>query len=1703
MAVSYSDTADKRHTGMSGTSMAAPMAAGIALLVRSALRKSGAQKALAPEDVPLAVRAILMRTATDMQVPLWYQGAGLIDAWDAVKMALSAVGDGLRRSVSLATGIKSIAPAADMGAFDWIARYKRVLEQEDTVYRATELAKSEAQARFDETAGEDDGETPPEGRSAMGNAVAAEARKQFNAERDKALPALKEALKDSVWLVRMQAALTLLNMKSPDAAMELLEAALHDTDGRVRQMAFLALAEIPTHSVDTMLQKATTDARWDVAVYAAWALARRGDVGGMARLVAEASSADKKARYTSVWLLGQLGGRADAAQAEALSSKVLQTSERGNIRHLAAAALSNIANEAPAALSDKVVRDLLSAAGTDNLALSRTIAKFFPAAAADKGFVERLKKEPLKSAVVDFVLKHKGSVAMPGALGELVSLLARLVGVSLDDPTPAPDPSGQGVKGVDPLLGPMDILLTVPKGQDPKAYWDTLDAKTMKNLQVDLRGALPLSGALWVSVPEHKLYAFRVEMERLGLPIRLAQARYSAAFRATDTPAGGGVTLDLSKPDAVLPDGADLSLVRVRAGKGASEASLMYALETVAAAAAKNPKTPVLVSLDAVGPLRKAKKSTALAALAGLLVLNNVGVVVPAGNEGPRNASITASDTGLGVVVAAAVNAVLQTYSGRGKVGEAPIAWAENVDEAGARGTGEAAERSAEKLATLSRRLGEAYAAAGKALPAGWFMLVRSAVEQSLAALPQYGVHEVGGGLFSDAGKAKEILDAQLKDLDGASKRAGDLLASAKRNEKARVLLGETSEPLFAASKSALQAAFNGPVVDEAARWVKTALLSVGLGSEGENQAPQDEHAAWWKDSTRRHTAVSVPLYAMRRAQNDPGVGKLTDLGRYYRDTLAKQGVDVMLLLPHFATLDESPYAPISLYAINEDNIDWAQVDEVKGDAALLARLDMPSQSVDYKPLRAREATVAIAAYQAFQREQIQKNTPRAQAFAAFVQDNKAWLKDYTTFMNERGRFRGFQDASAAHAFSQWQASLQLKQALDEIHAAGGKAMFDIPMFRSKESVDASQRPEYFTDLATRNPGIENQWVHENWGDLALWNWTKLKSEGYKLALDPYRHWLDMGFDGARADALHFAYKFGNGQKASGDEPGDDFVNALAKVFQSRGALPLAEAFEGKADNAQKAGFLTVGGDWKSFSTHDDNRKQGFLPSLLDLKKQAPTGDNASFAAYTLGDEWADPFPVKEMRDGKSLWRYRIPLPGDKDYASRTRHDVTSQLRALKAAKDGDVLSDPQDVSQVITKAGDSFVKHENGGVQIHAASLDWFFEEWGRDTFVSLPGLLLSTGRFEEAKSVIRGFAKHEQDGLIPNRIADPAHIEYNTADGSMWFIQAVKKYAEASQDEAFVKEMLPVMSRIAAKYASGTGYERYGRFNQIKMDADGLLQTPAQSTWMDADPEGLDKPVTPRNGKAVELNALWYANLRFLAKSSEGADAKRLNALADQVKSSFNQKFWFTTKDNKAAWGETGGALRDVVDGDPHGDAIRPNMLFAVSHGDDLLSPERRRAVVLAATKDLLTPYGLRTLSTRDSAYQGRYDTSLPPLQKDQAYHQGTAWPWLIGAYADALARVRRDQGWTDSRIKGEAADLLSPLLSFMVSTPEASLPEVFDGGASIPSLQTFSLDDPRGLAGSLPAASSQNRGGTRSQAWSVAEVLRVLADRGLIKP
>jgi predicted glycogen debranching enzyme len=354
-------------------------------------------------------------------------------------------------------------------------------------------------------------------------------------------------------------------------------------------------------------------------------------------------------------------------------------------------------------------------------------------------------------------------------------------------------------------------------------------------------------------------------------------------------------------------------------------------------------------------------------------------------------------------------------------------------------------------------------------------------------------------------------------------------------------------------------------------------------------------------------------------------------------------------------------------------------------------------------------------------------------------------------------------------------------------------------------------------------------------------------------------------------------------------------------------------------------------------------------------------------------------------------------------------------------------------------------------------AGYHWF-TDWGRDTMISLEGLALVTGRHTEAAEILRTFAAAERDGLIPNYFPEgDSEGVYHTADATLWFFHAIARYEAHTGDAALVSELLPVLRRIVAAHLAGT---RFG----IGVDAsDGLLSQGAegyQLTWMDAKVDGW--VVTPRRGKAVEINALWYNAVRlmqhWLASRGDDAGAAEMAGHADRARASFNARFW----------SDELGHLFDVVDvldgGNAGGNdgACRPNQLFAISLEHPVLDPSRWRAVVDVAEARLLTPVGLRSLAPGHPDYRPYYFGDL--RTRDAAYHQGTVWGWLIGSAVDAWLRTHPGD---TARARG----LLDGLIAHLDRAGAGSISEVFDAEAPY---------EPRGCI---------------AQAWSVAEVLRCL--------
>lgn len=379
------------------------------------------------------------------------------------------------------------------------------------------------------------------------------------------------------------------------------------------------------------------------------------------------------------------------------------------------------------------------------------------------------------------------------------------------------------------------------------------------------------------------------------------------------------------------------------------------------------------------------------------------------------------------------------------------------------------------------------------------------------------------------------------------------------------------------------------------------------------------------------------------------------------------------------------------------------------------------------------------------------------------------------------------------------------------------------------------------------------------------------------------------------------------------------------------------------------------------------------------------------------------------------------------------------------------------DVSPALARAGDQFVVARDHGKTV-IAGYPWF-GDWGRDTMVSLPGLLLSSPPdWGAARDILRTFARAVNQGMLPNRFPEPGALpEYNTVDATLWFFEAVRAYLASSRDTEFVREELyNVLADIVAWHIRGT---RYG----IRVDTDGLLQARAdqvQLTWMDA--KVGDRVITPRRGKPVEVQALWYNALCVMsdlaANFEDSHGQKQYSTMASLARWSFNQSFW----DEEAL------CLYDVLDSPTTVDrALRPNQIFAVSLHYTMLSKVRAERVVEAVQNHLLTPFGLRTLAPSDPQYQGRYSGGVE--SRDAAYHQGTVWPWLIGPFISAYLRIHD----SEQSSRQQAAEWLQPLEQFLLREGVGQLPEVFDGDAP------------------------HNPGGCFAQAWSVAELLRVRAE------
>ena len=350
-------------------------------------------------------------------------------------------------------------------------------------------------------------------------------------------------------------------------------------------------------------------------------------------------------------------------------------------------------------------------------------------------------------------------------------------------------------------------------------------------------------------------------------------------------------------------------------------------------------------------------------------------------------------------------------------------------------------------------------------------------------------------------------------------------------------------------------------------------------------------------------------------------------------------------------------------------------------------------------------------------------------------------------------------------------------------------------------------------------------------------------------------------------------------------------------------------------------------------------------------------------------------------------------------------------------------------------------------------AGYPWF-ADWGRDSMIAAPGLAMSTNRYGAIARVLNGYAAVRREGLLPNNfIGEEGEADYNSVDAPLWFVLAVDWFCRARRNPSRPAPLLAAVRSILSAYHQGT---QFG----IGVAPDGLLHAGATGralTWMDAIVDGV--PVTPRAGKPVEVNALWHAALKSAARlerlAGEHGRARELESEAWHVSRRFNESFWCAEKEY----------LYDVLGDDGPDDSVRPNQIFAVSLTDDLLPPHRARAVYWTVRRRLLTPFGLRTLDEHDPRYKGRCVGSQS--ERDAAYHQGTVWPWLMGAFIDAHFRVLG----TSEQTRHMMHVWMAPLRAHVREAGLGFISEIFDG------------DPPHAPRGCF------------AQAWSVAEIARAL--------
>jgi predicted glycogen debranching enzyme len=548
--------------------------------------------------------------------------------------------------------------------------------------------------------------------------------------------------------------------------------------------------------------------------------------------------------------------------------------------------------------------------------------------------------------------------------------------------------------------------------------------------------------------------------------------------------------------------------------------------------------------------------------------------------------------------------------------------------------------------------------------------------------------------------------------------------------------------------------------------------------------------------------------------------------------------------------------------------------------------------------------------------------------------------------------------------------------------------------------------------------------------------------------------------------------------------------NAVAISYRLEGGPPIRLEMKVLANSRDFHGETHGHPDWQ-FRQRMEDLTPDPSPARRGERGSGVRSPGLRIAAWDGAPEWSLTWDrnaeVEYRPGGQWYWGYSYPeeaargLPSVEDnycvgflgarLAPGERLDLLASVEPLTAWPTADELADDADRRRrvLVTQAGlpetpeaerlivgaDQFlVRRASTDGPTVIAGYHWF-GDWGRDTMIALPGLTLTTRRFEEARGILRTFARYVDRGMLPNRFPDGDEApEYNTVDATLWWFHALDRYHRACDDDELVREQFPLLAEVVDWHIRGT---RHG----IRVDPqDGLLlagEPGVQLTWMDA--RIGDWVVTPRYGKPVEVNALWFNALSVMARFADhlSKDGTEFRYLAARAKNGMQQ-----------FWSERHGYLYDTIGTDSIGDSsLRPNQLFAFSLPNRAFNRAQGERVLSVVQERLLTPYGPRSLAPGSPGYDGQY--AGDSYHRDSVYHQGAVWPWLLGAYADALVNVR---GLT-AETRTELRDRIQPLLRHLVHDAcLGSVSEIFDGD--------------------LPHAPN----GAAAQAWSVAELLRIYA-------